>query len=331
MERLSLWNLICEAVGYIGAVVFMALSASAISTAYVQASVYVLVAYIFIGVMRFLKYDTTGATLGVKIKRVVTSVIPSAIVLIVVSVLANYTDKYNRDFIETASEIAVAVLIGLIVLDLTYYGIKDRSVMGMNLIRYKTLSGIQKILYQVSYYLCRVLAVLGLALIVSGRSEWASAVDVGCVVWGLNKLFWMYCWYGLGNIGDARDSGDTSYVPSSNTDDDRQISDREVNSLVRKIADRWTGREDSSLLLPGNGSIRYSVNVEVIGSNIIDFTISGKLSGVGEDQLSAARIHLGSQMDKAANKIIEETKSELSKHNLPYASYDINVIKGSIE
>ncbi len=335
MEKWFLRNRICEVIEYVGAVVFIALSASSISTSQVQASVCAFVTYLFIGIMRCLQYDILDTPRGAKIKKLLCSVIPSVIVLIVVLVLENNTNKYNKDVFETASQIAVAVILGLIIFEFDYYGIKDKNTIGMNLLKYKILSRTQITIYKVSYYLSRVLVVLGLVLVISVRSEFISATNIGCIIWGFNKLFWMYCWYNCTDINDVQANGEgyddtSSDISSANADYNRSLNDHDVYLLVKEIADRWTGRENTSFLLPGSGSIRYNVTVTVSGGNRIDYTINGKFIGVRDEYLNEARIHLGSQMDKAAIKIAEETKRELSKHNI-LSSYEVNVRKGYIE
>lgn len=203
----------------------------------------------------------------------------------------------------------------------------------------KTLLKLSKILYRVMLPVS--LFVLAFADMDSGEFYFIILAVVGCLIWFFNIVLISYCdatceirvvRYSDEEINETEKlsgnepRGGNSVGGASG----KMLSSSGVERIVKKIADRWTGRSDTSLGLSGGGSIRYNVTVQIVGSTFIEYTISGRLEGVRDSDAENAFTLLGGKMDKAAYKIKEETERELSKHTLPEGSYNITVYKGQI-
>lgn len=109
---------------------------------------------------------------------------------------------------------------------------------------------------------------------------------------------------------------------------ERALNEREVREIIRKIADRWSYKSDSSIMCAGV-SINYRVTCELSGYSYISYTVNGELHGVRDNYESEAYTFAQSKLSDVAQKISMETQNELSKKKLAY-TYDITVNIGNI-
>lgn len=206
------------------------------------------------------------------------------------------------------------------------------------------LSSGKKVLYTLVKILSRVLVALGffLTIIVEpmGNLYFESVIIVGLIIYGVRYGLFIYC--GANRIQILRKYWDAenekwrsqqnniqqteSNNMQANTDNDngeRALNEREVEEIVRKIADRFSGLPHTFSFVPGV-SLTCNVTYEVVGFSYINFTVNGKLYGVREDNASSAHTYARSKLDDVAFKIKCETENELGKKKLS-RSYDITV------
>lgn len=270
-------------------------------------------------------------SIGKRIKIVFRAIAPVTIAVIVIYCLIHFLgDAKSQQFINLILRIAAVVLIIPIIFERTYF---DRHYSATyDLLKDYKLSLRQRMLYRFLKFAYRILILFGFVLTICFAEKFfACSTVAGCILWVVYSFVADY----YVRTCDIRDTSNEQIVDTDSQEQlsggytDKTISESEVDRIVQKIADRWSYRGDTFLML-ATGSIKYSVNVEVIGGNIINYTVNGKLSGVREEDLSAALTFSESKISNVACKISEETKNELAKHNLPYSSYEVNVNKGYI-
>ena len=322
--QISISGLIKE----IGILVFIMASAFLIPTSDITALVLAGCASI-LAALRY--YDK----LWKRIKIIIAAIAPVTIAVIVAYILIHYLwDATSQQLINLVIRIATIVMIAPIIFERTYSDRHGNAI--VYLLRDYRLSVVQKAIYRLLRFLYRIIIILGFVLTIIYEEKLCACVTViGCIVWVVYSIIAHYYWRNCVPKDVAIDYESVESTPQKQNAGgcyaDEPISQRDIERIVQKIADRWTGREDTSLFVSGGGSIRFNVTVEVVGGTFINYTVNGKLLGVREEQLSTAYTLLGGKIDKVAFKITEETKNELAKHKLEYSSYDIKVIKGSIE
>lgn len=270
-------------------------------------------------------------------KRFLRAVVPCAAVIIVVAVLGafikNDTVSNVIGFITKAA--AVVFVFPLIIPIYSNDRYNDKSI-----VRSHKLTTVQKVLYKLFSIFYRIFVISGLVLTIVAKPflefYFEGLVIAGCVLWCCLESLKLYCWWNCELITensyqeqeyDDSEADEIFYQSGSDNNGERVLNDHDVYLKVKKIADRWSYREEHISCLT-EGLIRYNVSFEVTGFDRINYTINGKLSLVSD--ISNAITLVKSQMDKAGFKIKEETKRELEDCNLPH-SYEINVDIGYIE
>lgn len=313
---------VSQLVSTVGMVISVIILAFLLSVSGIAALVFAGCAYIS------REFDESGP-MKERIKAVLSHLSPIITIIIVSAIVQNCIDDESvKNIAEIICRIAAIVFIFPLLMQRSYY---DRTDATTNLPKDFKLTSNQLLKYELTKTSYRILILAGCILsIIYGGFFPAILAVIGGILWIV--YIFIACYYFV-HCDFKADCAEQSEVEQKSSDNynDKEISESEVNRIVRKIADRWSYKEEISYMLSGGGRIRYNVSVEVIGGNIINYTISGKMSGVREEQRSEAYTFFGSKMDKAAYKIIEETKNELAKHKLPYSSYDVNVNKGYIE
>lgn len=125
---------------------------------------------------------------------------------------------------------------------------------------------------------------------------------IGCALLLCRNIIMYYGWC---NCEVIQTGGDDPYddgyydEDSGGTSSERPLNEREVFEKVKKIADRWSLKEDTFSMLP-SGSIHYEVSVEIIGTDSINYTLNGRFSGISDDKLSQAHTYSKSKINKVA-------------------------------
>ncbi len=228
----------------VGAVIFMVCSAVFLPKAEFKALILALCAYIFIAFIQCRHFRWSKIF---SFKDFFRCAVPVVVVVVIVFALQNILKK---DFVETVAQIATGVLIAIIVFEFTYH-VRKYDDTGMDFIRFVNIPDASKVICKLSMILCRILVVLGIVLTILKGEGYTGISAAGCVLWGFYRLFTKYCWYMYYEEGDTSHASSSNSNSVNNTDNVDVIGEHKVESLVRKIADRWDGKEDFSL--PGQG------------------------------------------------------------------------------
>ncbi|MCM1546078.1 MAG: hypothetical protein NC033_03470 [Clostridiales bacterium] len=176
----------------------------------------------------------------------------------------------------------------------------------------------------------RVIMILGLVLTIF---DIIAVVLIGFGFWAARQaLRNYYSWKcEIVTSKDVEENNNIEQSTSGNQAADggeRALNEREVREIIRKIADRWSYKSDSSFMSAGV-SINYRVTCELSGYSYISYTVNGELHGVRDNYESDAYTFAQSKLSDVAQKISMETQNELSKKKLAY-TYDITVNIGNI-
>lgn len=343
---------------------FIILAALIARTSYIAAAVFAAIAFIFAefrhdccfnedGYLGRIEkgYETEADYLSAKadykkdlkkltqkhIKDVIKFLIPVAAVLAVALIICNFLDGRNfEQYSFFATAVVAVVLVVPVFLERTFTDRNERyggCYSANRIISEHKTSQAQKLKLKLLMYSSCVLVAAGLALSFCIDIFYAAFTIAGCIVYLILKLterkYFMACPL-KEECGGA--SQPSPAVQDGDNGKGKMLYDSEVLRLVQKIADRWSYKSDSVLYsYEGGGSVKYSVSVEIVGGNFINYTINGRLSGVRDDKLDSALSGAKSKMNKAAYEIKQETQRELSKHTLPYDSYEINVYQGYVQ
>lgn len=338
---------------------FIILSALISQASYIAAAIFAAIAFIFAEFRHNCDFNEDGYLLRIKegyeteadylsakadykkdlkkltkkhIKNVIKFIIPVAIVLAVALIICHFLDSRNLEqYSFIATTVAAVILVVPIFLERTFVDLNDEHGFDFYTVKYivyyhKT-SHAQRLKLKLLMYSSCVLVAAGLALSFCLDIFYAAFTIIGCIIHLILKLTETRLSASC-PLKEEYDTPSQSTPAPKNADNGKgkTLYNSDVERIVKKIADRWSYKTDHSLLC--NGSVRYSVSVEISGGAFIEYTLSGKASGVKD--LSQARTYFEGPMDRAAFEIKQETERELSKYSLPQLAYAVTVYKNPI-
>lgn len=283
----------------------------------------------------FFSFTGTGvkATEGIKnrIKEIISSVV-AWIVIFIICLALNYlleSEKAKEVLSVVVKAVTAICIFPLVVPVLPNDKLNDKS--------YSygwAFSKSQSVSMKLFTVFSRLFIVVGFILTIVLKNYYnfyfEAIIIVGCVLLMARYVLICYCRVNCTYVYESDGQSEELYREEASTDGSGKVlNEHEVKKIVEKIANRWTGRGDTFFMVAGV-SIKYSVTGEVTGGSFINFTVSGRLSGVRDNNRSEALTYARSKLDGVAQKIKMDALSELGKKNLPY-SYDISVNIGYIQ
>ncbi|MDE5942965.1 MAG: hypothetical protein K2H30_01995 [Clostridia bacterium] len=279
-------------------------------------------------------YYKIANTAGRRIRTFISRIAPSIALIAIFAVLGVIfkKEKDARNLIEFASRIVAGILLVKRIIKNYKLEISGNIIFPSK----------KKAIYRLLKVLYHIFLISGIALTVFAKPfielYFEGFIIAGCVLWFCYIAFSYYCNYSceidpalleeeeVEEVEESAVAYNAHGTSNSNTDGERTVNESDVYRCVRKIADKWSYREEQISAMT-QGSIRYSVSVDVSGDRI-NYSVNGRLSSVSN--ASEAQTYARSKIEKAAFNIKEETGRELQKLNLPH-SYQINVDIGYVE
>ncbi|MBD5632534.1 MAG: hypothetical protein HDP34_04825 [Clostridia bacterium] len=154
-------------------------------------------------------------------------------------------------------------------------------------------------------------------------------IIIGAVIWTIHNLYALILMDSDGNPDLSRFSPDAREA-AHNFDRNKILDEDDVMNIVHLIAKRFERKRDS---LPNSAAVTFYVFEEVNGSHI-SYKICGTLHDtliMPNDKKIELEVALQRKVQQMQQGIIKMTQRELSKYNLPYSSYNIEVEIGNFE
>ena len=334
-------SLVFYGIQYFGKLIFILAAALCLYSFGLKSMVLVECAYIIYWSVEYF-FFWPASKIRTKLKNIFSYTSPGLVIIIIVTIVGIYIDDpTTKDLIDLVMRIVAGIFAIPLIIPIFSYERCRRSM----------ISGLQvpsklRITYNVIVILYHILVPLGIALTIFSVlvpvGFYIQIISIiGCILWACQISLTLYCWWNCDIIPEQErasdgktednESGDFDKANSKADNGERGLSEIDVKHVVKKIADRWCYKEEpTSLLSEGVGTINYHATVEIIGWDMIKYTLSGKLRGVREGKESDAYSYASMKLDKAAYKIQEETRRALENEKLP-CSYEVSVEMGGIE
>lgn len=316
-----------DIIEFIGTAILLLIAAVYLASSGFNALIFVLLAYIFIGIMQ----GKRGTILST-IKEIFYCVAPCLGAIVIVFIIHAVFEDLPVETV--VSQIAAGIMFLPIIFEVTYYKIlyemRDTIYRGLRLLKHRKLSPLERLLYLPSVIGCRVLSIAGIVLTIFVSRYFAVVTVIACLLWGFSQILELYCFMNSAHYHDEDENGegsDGSFV-SGQSSSKPELFIPGVENLVKKIAGRWTGKTE--VFIGCQFTAKYNVSVEIALRNVITYTFDVTVKGDRIDDLKGADGYVRSKARDALYKIIEETEKELAMYKLPYA-YEVHAQVGRIE
>ncbi len=328
---------VLELISIIGLILSVAALAFLLPVSGSAALICVLFTYIFRGLW--------GTNIGLRgVKCYIPCMIPIVIVFILSMVLSRIelTDQWP-DLVEIAARIAAFVFLVPFMINKAFKDFCFTYEIPHRLVEVKVISPQQFLISNIFKWAHRILILVGCACSIFLGFPFSFVAIVGVVLWAVyiimyKKFYQPY--YDLHieekeSLELCREDYSEDYAEQSPSEPKKSWENRDFNShdvevTVKKIADRWSYKEYVPFAISGGGTIQYQVRGEVVGYNMIVYTVDGKMRGFADDKYDEAYVCFKSKMRDVEYEIGKETRDELGKHSLPYSSYEITVRMGRL-